>query len=169
MQLCNFKKAPFFLSLLAGIMIITISCDDNSINTVTYDEIGPFDTTAVERFESDGGLIIYFHEEGHGDVLAESHDIRIRYTGRTTDGEIFDSSFRNGVDSPTTLRIGGMVRGFVQGLAGVPVDGKRLHAAREGSQRTLVIPPELGYGNSNHQLNEDTLVFDIDVVSIASD
>ncbi|MBP3193803.1 FKBP-type peptidyl-prolyl cis-trans isomerase [Natronogracilivirga saccharolytica] len=165
----NTTRIPFFLTLIAGLIIVASACDDNGFNTVTYDEIGPYDTTGVQRFESDQGLIIYFHEEGDGDIIAESHDVRIRYTGRTPDGEIFDSSFRNGVDSPTTLRVGGMVRGFIQGLAGVPVDGQRMHAAREGSQRTLVIPPELGYGNSSHQLNEDTLIFDIDVVSITSD
>lgn len=156
--------------LILLLVIVTLSCDDNNMTSVEYHEIGPneepYDTLGVERFEAPNGLVIYFHSEGDGDVITENHRIRVRYTGRTTDGEIFDSSFRNGVDTPATLHVGGMVRGFMQGIAGVNIDGERKHAAREGSERTLIIPPELGYGGTTHRLNEDTLVFDIDIIAI---
>ncbi len=162
--------------LLSSVLLVltTISCDDNSLTPVRYDDIGPFDTTGVESVTAANGLTIYFHDEGHGEVIAENHSVRIRYTGRTTDGDIFDSSFRNEVDAPTTLLLRNMITGFMQGLAGYNqvVDGQnvRMHAAREGSRRTLVIPPSLGYGNnSSHRLRADTLVFDIDVVAIATE
>jgi FKBP-type peptidyl-prolyl cis-trans isomerase FkpA len=165
-----------WLLIPLGLMLalVSTSCDDNSFGTVRYDDIGPFDTTGVERVVAPNGLIIYIHETGHGDVVAESQTVRLRYTGRTTDGDIFDSSYRNEVDVATVLSLRNMIPGFMQGLAGfnVEVDGQtvRMHAAREGSMRTLVIPPSLAYGNSStHQLREETLIFDIDLVSIASE
>ncbi len=169
-----FRTSLLLLPIGLVLVLATTSCDDNAFTPVRYDEIGPYDTTGVESVTAPNGLTIYFHEEGHGDVVTENHAIRIRYTGRTTDGDIFDSTFRNDVDVPSTLQVRGMVTGFMQGLAGYNevIDGQnvRKHAAREGSRRTLVIPPSLGYGgSSNHSLRADTLVFDIDVVAIATD
>ncbi len=165
-----------WLLIPLGLMLafVSTSCDDNSFATIRYDDIGPFDTTGVERVVAPNGLIIYIHEPGHGDVIAESQSVSLRYTGRTVDGDIFDSSFRNDVDVSTVLNLRNMIPGFMQGLAGfnMEVDGQivRMHAAREGSVRTLVIPPSLAYGSgSTHQLSDQTLVFDIDLISIASD
>lgn len=37
----------------------------------------------------------------------------------------------------------------------------------EGEKRTLVIPPELGYGDRDgHNLQNETLVFDIELLEI---
>lgn len=162
------------LLILSALFLTVASCDDNGFTPTRYDDIGPFDTTGVESVKAPNGLLIYMHEEGHGEQIAESHAVRLRYTGRTTDGDIFDSSFRNEVDAPTTLQIRNMITGFMQGLAGFTevVDGEavRRYPAREGSRRTLVIPPELGYGGSSgHQLRNDTLIFDVDIISIASE
>jgi len=165
------RKSRLIIPLGLMLAIIFTSCDDNSFNTVRYDDIGPFDTTGVDRVTAPNGLIIYIHREGTGDLVTENQAVNIRYTGRTTDGEIFDSSYRNEVDMPTVLTLRNMIPGFMQGLAGFneQVDGQvvRMHAAREGSKRTLVIPPPLAYGTSStHQLRNDTLVFDIDFISI---
>lgn len=169
-----FRNTWLLIPLGLMLAVLSTSCDDNSFGTIRYDDIGPFDTTGAERVVAPNGLIIYIHQEGHGDVVAENHSVRLRYTGRTTDGDIFDSSFRNEVDVSTVLNLRNMIPGFMQGLAGfnMEVDGQivRMNAAREGSMRTLVIPPSLAYGNSSgHQLQEETLVFDIDLVSISSE
>ncbi len=162
-----------FIPACVLLLLFIASCDDNTLRPIQYDEIGPFDTTGVASAKAPNGLVIYFHHKGHGDVITENHTVQIRYTGRRTNGEIFDSSFRNELDTPSTLRVNGMIQGFMQGLAGYIeiVDGQaiRMHAAREGSQRTLVIPPALGYGGSaTHSLSADTLIFDIDVLSIVT-
>lgn len=163
------KTSSFFLisALFLFFALFLHSCDDNGFTPVHYDEIGPYDTTAyIDRVETPDGLIIFIYDEGDGDQVTENHLIRVRYTGRTTDGEIFDSSYRNDVDTPATLRVSGMIRGFMQGVAGVHIEGEREHAAREGSERTLVIPPNLGYAGTQNPLNEDTLIFDLEIVSI---
>lgn len=167
-----FRQTWLLIPTGLTLALLFTSCDDNSFGTIRYDDIGPFDTTGVERVVAPNGLIIYIHEPGDGEVVAENQSVNLRYTGRTTDGDIFDSSFRNEVDIPTVLGLRNMIPGFMQGLAGFnrEVDGQivRVHAAREGSRRTLVIPPSLAYGSSStHQLREETLIFDIDLLSIA--
>ncbi len=168
-----FRTSLLLFPLGALLVLTTASCDDNTFTPIRYDDIGPYDTTGVQSATAPNGLTIYFHDEGHGDVITENNTIRIRYTGRTTDGDIFDSTFRNDVDVATTLQLRSMISGFMQGLAGYNqvIDGQnvRMHAAREGSRRTLVIPPSLGYGGSSHQLRADTLIFDVDVVAIATE
>ncbi len=149
-------------------VIVLSGCDDNSFQRLEPSDIGPFDTTGVEKFTASNGLTIYFHEEGDGDMVVERHTVLIRYSGRTPDGNLFDSSKHNGNDTPASLAVNGTVKGFMQGLAGVNEDGVRKHAARVGSKRTLVIPPELGYTSSSHQLYGDTLIFDIDLVNIST-
>lgn len=166
------QKSKFFIPFILLLLVVLASCDDDGITSVTFEDIGPFDTSNAERIETDEGLVIYEHKQGDGhQIVEEVHTVRIRYTGRTTDGDIFDSTYRNDLDSPRdmTVQRSGMVRGFFQGIVGiVDEDGQRHHYAREGSQRTLIIPPELAYGGSSHSLNQDTLIFDIEILAITN-
>jgi peptidylprolyl isomerase len=72
----------------------------------------------------------------------------------------FDSSYERGQPTSFTLTNGGLIDGWVKGLAGV----------RVGSRVMLVVPPKLGYGKAgNPQIQvsgTDTLVFVIDVLGI---
>lgn len=168
-----FQPYPkFTITILSTLLLLTLviaACDDNSFRPREYSDIGPFNPAdAKEKIEASNGLVIYIYEEGTGDVIAERQTILIHYTGRTDDGNIFDSSKYNGTDAPSSFVVEGTVKGFMQGLAGVIEDGERKHAAREGSRRTLVIPPELGYTDPSHSLYGETLTFDIEVVSIGT-
>lgn len=136
----------------------------------------PFDTTnAISKTTSSDGLVIYKIQEGYGAFDVVSRDqVRIRFTGRTADGKIFDSSFSNGFTSPRTFQnltpvpingqfgqISPLIEGFRKGIIGM----------KEGEKRTVVIPPALGYGESRSgtngfNLKDDTLIFDIELVSI---
>lgn len=139
----------------------------------------PFDTTqAISDSTTEDGLKIYFIEEGDGrpDKKVEARDeVYVRYTGRTEDGEAFDSSYRDSSQNPIAFRnltpvpktssngqsISPLVEGFRQGLIGMI----------EGEKRTLVIPPELGYGDpdqnySGGDLEDETLHFDVELVAI---
>lgn len=85
--------------------------------------------------------------------------ISVKYTGKLTDGTVFDSTDKHGGQPATfTLAKGALIDGWVQGIPGMKVGGKR----------NLVVPSSLGYGdkvNGSIPANS-TLNFDIELVGV---
>ncbi len=76
--------------------------------------------------------------EGKGLVAQAGDLVSVDYTGKLTNGKVFDSS--KGPDKkPYQFVLGWerVIKGWDQGLVGLKIGGKRL----------LTIPPELGYGS----------------------
>ena len=74
---------------------------------------------------------------GTGTEVKQGNEVVVHYTGFLMDGTKFDSSKDR--NTPFSFRVGaGMViAGWEKGLLGMKVGGKR----------TLIIPPEMGYGS----------------------
>jgi FKBP-type peptidyl-prolyl cis-trans isomerase FkpA len=97
---------------------------------------------------------------------AKSGAVRVHYTGWLLDaskpdkrGRKFDSSVDRGTPFEFRLGAGEVIRGWDEGVAGMKVGGKR----------TLIIPPEMGYGarGAGGVIPPNaTLVFDIELVSV---
>jgi FKBP-type peptidyl-prolyl cis-trans isomerase FkpA len=88
-------------------------------------------------------LLTHDAKTGEGSVAAAGQRVTVHYTGWLYDesktdhkGRKFDSSRDR--NEPFTFRLGGgeVIRGWDEGVAGM----------RIGGQRTLTIPPNLGYG-----------------------
>ena len=77
---------------------------------------------------------------GSGAVAAKGQRVTVHYTGWLynggTQGAKFDSSKDRGEPFAFPLGSGMVIRGWDEGVAGMQV----------GGARTLIIPPELGYG-----------------------
>ncbi len=80
---------------------------------------------------------------GTGEIAASGHHVTVHYTGWLFDaaapgnkGRKFDSSRDRGEPFRFHLGAGQVIEGWDRGVAGM----------RVGGQRTLTIPPELGYG-----------------------
>jgi peptidylprolyl isomerase len=85
--------------------------------------------------------------------------VLVHYVGKIwgTDKE-FDSSWNRGAPVMFQIGTGKVIKGWDQGLVGVPV----------GSRVLLVIPPKLGYGEQGQGdviKGTDTLVFVVDVIA----
>ncbi len=97
---------------------------------------------------------------------AKSGMVKVHYTGWLHDpaaadghGKKFDSSVDRG--QPFEFHLGGgqVIRGWDEGVVGMKVGGKR----------TLIIPPEMGYGarGAGGAIPPNaTLVFDVELVSV---
>jgi len=85
--------------------------------------------------------------------------LHMHYTGTLEDGTEFDSSIPRGQPLTFTLGSGQVIKGWDQGLIGMC----------EGERRKLVIPSDLGYGNSGSPPKIPggaTLIFEVDLVKI---
>ena len=97
--------------------------------------------------------------EGVGAEIVNHSKIKVHYTGMLEDGTKFDSSYDRG--EPFSFQIGlrQVIKGWETGIIGMKVGGKR----------TLIIPPEFGYGERGAGAlipPNSTLVFDIEIIDI---
>lgn len=101
------------------------------------------------------------------EVVAKEGDIVwVQYTGRLADGTVFDSSSKRpdpqtGEPDPISFKLGAgrVIKGWDEGIAGM----------RVGDKRTLVIPPDLGYGARGAPgaiPPNATLTFDVELVGV---
>ena len=74
---------------------------------------------------------------GEGQEARAGDNVSVHYTGTLESGSKFDSSRDRGQPLRFPLGAGHVIKGWDEGVAGMKVGGKR----------TLVIPPELGYGS----------------------
>jgi Peptidyl-prolyl cis-trans isomerase (rotamase) - cyclophilin family len=81
------------------------------------------------------GLRYIITKEGTGTASPkDGQSITVHYTGTLMDGKIFDSSIHRG--APVSFRVGQVIEGWNEALV----------TMHKGEKRTLIIPPELGYG-----------------------
>ena len=84
--------------------------------------------------------------------------VEVHYEGRLPDGTVFDSSYERG--EPAEFPSGQLIQGWVQTLPLMNV----------GEQWTLVIPPELAYGERGTPggpiAPNETLIFDVELLSL---
>ncbi len=95
---------------------------------------------------------------GSGDEAREGSRITVHYTGWLIDGTKFDSSVDRGQKFTTELSKRRLIAGWIEGIAGMKVGGKR----------KITIPPELGYGsqpNGSIPANS-TLVFEVELFEV---
>jgi peptidylprolyl isomerase len=106
-------------------------------------------------------LVVEELAAGDGAAAAVGDAVTVDYVGvACSTGEVFDSSYTSGEPVTFELTSGSLIEGFVQGLDGMAIGGRRL----------LVIPPDLAYGSegSGPIAADETLVFVVDLRDVAS-
>jgi FKBP-type peptidyl-prolyl cis-trans isomerase len=100
---------------------------------------------------------------GDGATAHAGNKVSVNYTGwlynNGTKGAKFDSSLDRGQPFQFTLGAHQVISGWDEGVAGMKVGGKR----------TLIIPPELGYGSRGAGgaiPPNATLIFDVDLLQV---
>jgi len=112
----------------------------------------------INEFTTEGGVKVEVKKEGEGNEASEGTKVSVHYTGRLTDGTVFDSSVQRGTPFEFTLGVGQVIKGWDEGVLGMKV----------GEVRTLTIPSDLAYGDSGIPgaiPPGATLIFDVEMIS----
>ena len=125
---------------------------------------GRSDAADNQVTEMPNGLKYTDVKVGDGATAKAGNKVSVNYTGWLSDngakGKKFDSSLDRGQPFQFTLGAHQVIAGWDEGVAGMKVGGKR----------TLIIPPELGYGargaGGGAIPPNATLIFDVDLLQV---
>jgi len=152
------KKIILIIIILIVFMFIFyfLAQDSQEDKTQEESEIKEMVSDSSEEQE----LQIEVLKQGTGEEVKSGDNISVHYTGTLEDGTKFDSSLDRGKPFVFTLGIGQVIKGWDMGILGMKV----------GEKRKLVIPSELGYGETGTPGGpippNATLIFEVELLSI---
>jgi len=107
--------------------------------------------------------VVYFGIRGSAKVATAGDLVSVNYTGKLADGTVFDSNVdeKFGHVAPFQFVLGAkqVIPGWDEGLLGMKV----------GEKKSLVVPPEKGYGEAGVPgliPSNATLYFDVELLEI---
>lgn len=103
------------------------------------------------------GLQYKVIEQGTGVKPDKNDTVTVEYTGRLIDGQVFDSSEKNG--KPATFKVSQVIPGWTEALQKMPA----------GSTWEIYVPADLGYGprSVGGPIGpNETLIFKIHLISV---
>ena len=125
--------------------------------------LGRVDAATNQVIEMPNGLKYTDTKTGDGATATPGNKVSVHYTGwlynNGAKGTKFDSSVDRGQPFQFTLGAHQVIAGWDEGVAGMKVGGKR----------TLIIPPELGYGarGAGGVIPPNaTLMFDVELLGV---
>ena len=123
--------------LLAGLVLVGSGCASTGPSTLEEVTFAPsLDVDLSEMTRTESGVYIQDLVQGVGEEVGLGDRVRMQYVGWLADGTRFDSSLDGGEPFEFRVGRGEAISGWDRGVRGM----------REGGQRRLVVPPELGYG-----------------------
>ncbi|MDI6401187.1 FKBP-type peptidyl-prolyl cis-trans isomerase [Balneolaceae bacterium ANBcel3] len=119
------KKSLLPLITIIAVGLLLNACADDEHVTVTEDGLEITDTLV-----------------GEGKTAQEQDYLSIHFEASLEDGTIFESTYQN-QSGPIDVQVG---------VGALPIEGwdRGMIGMKEGGKRTLVIPPELAFGESGH-------------------
>lgn len=166
------------VSIIVGIIIALIillstrkSAQDNQESQIVFSEntvetpLGEVNDKEIAQKKSTlqtfniQNMNIEIKKEGEGIAIENGKTAVVHYTGKLTNGTVFDSSIPRGQPFEFPLGAGMVIEGWEKGVLGMKV----------GEVRTLTIPPEMGYGERGAGAvipPNATLVFEVELLGI---
>ena len=96
------------------------------------------------------------HKDGNGQRPRKGQKVQVHYSGMLENGTKFDSSIDKGQPISFPLGQGRVIKGWDEAIA----------LMSKGEKRTLIIPPEIGYGarDKGPIPANSTLIFEVELI-----
>ena len=106
--------------------------------------------------KTDSGLEYIEIQAGTGTQAEAGKTVSVHYTGKLTDGSVFDDSYKRGAPIEFPLGQGMVIKGWDEALLDMT----------KGEKRILIIPPDLAYGARGRGPipPNSTLVFEVELL-----
>lgn len=143
--------------LVAGLVSLSILACSNEGKAGDKENMENQQNTG-DTITTASGLKVVFTKKGDGAQAKVGSKVKVHYTGKLTNGTIFDNSLDRGEPISFPLGQGYVIPGWDEGIA----------MMRVGDKATLVIPPQLGYGErgSGSIPPNSTLIFDVELMDV---
>lgn len=109
-----------------------------------------------DAVKTESGLRYVINKKGDGEKSPKDGEaVTVHYTGTLLDGKVFDSSVNRG--EPAQFAVGQVIEGW----------NEALKEMTKGEKRTLIIPPQLGYGVQGYPgviPPNSFLIFDVELI-----
>lgn len=110
--------------------------------------------------QNETGVYLKTVKKGTGDKVEPLQTVKVHYTGRFTDGTVFDSSVERGEPFTFTVGAGQVIPGWDATVSNM----------RVGEKVTVLIPSDLAYGEGTRGIPPySPLVFDIELLEIVNE
>ena len=99
--------------------------------------------------------------EGAGPVVPQGARVKVHYTGKLTDGTVFDSSVTRGQPLEFQVGVGQVIRGWDEGICQL----------QKGQKAILTCPPDYAYGERGAGgviPPNATLTFEVEVIDFTN-
>jgi len=150
-----------FIIFLAVIIILVFVTINNKEEFLASQNLKT-EQQNMQNIKQNEGVKITILKEGSGDVVKTGDSVVMNYTGKLTDGSIFDSNtdqkFGHVVPLEFTVGGGRVIEGWDIGIVGMKV----------GEKRMLEIAPEFAYGENKVGPipSNSTLIFEVELLEI---
>ena len=143
---------------LFTLVLIFISCSDKTDTSfepeTEQDIIQYIEDNNLNATRSNSGLYYVINNEGSGARPTSTSSVTVDYKGYFLDGVVFDESNSNGI----SFGLNEVIQGWTEGIT----------YFREGGNGILLVPYNLGYGESGRGSipGGSVLIFDIRLLSV---
>ncbi|HEY5652888.1 MAG TPA: peptidylprolyl isomerase [Pontiella sp.] len=124
---------------------------------IAHEQIKKLDKMFPTAQKTESGLMYVITEEGNGPLPEKGELISIHHTGKLLNGHLFESSALRGKPIQIRAGIDRLIPGWDEGVM----------MMKQGEKRTLIIPPELGFGKrgSGPIPPNSWLIFEVELIS----